>query len=265
MTNRFKWLDQVAPGRVFEIRRKTWDDRPVRIMTLTDGNGLRRMNRSVVQVDEDGCVPDDYGGSRRARTYVGGIGGHDFPRLAVRRVPELERFDARDLDLIEYGVKLAFGGRMLDRHCGSAILPMIAGVTWTAFWTTDEDWWFRHDRSDLARVEAALKGAWHQKVRNDFPRMRRSEKGTGYLTAQEDPRKLAEIRRALRAIGIVNEDRIRVSARDEGAYYKTHIANLNRCPLVCESDHSETITKPGWSYDFITRSYSVSSPIQRAA
>lgn len=252
MSKRFTWLDQVAPGRVFEIRRKTWGDRPVRVMTMTDGHGLRRGNRSVVQVDELGCVAELYGGRRRARTYVGNIGAHDFPRLAVRRVPELERFDAHDLGLIKYGIKLAFGGEMLDRHGGRALLPAIPGVTWTAFWTTSEEWLWSHshDPSDVARVETALQGAWHQKVRNDFPETPRAERGTGYVTAQDDPAKLSEIRRALRALGMVNEDRIRVAARDEGTHYKIFQGNPQRCPLISPGGFSHSIGKEGSSFEF---------------
>ncbi|WP_204268490.1 hypothetical protein, partial [Escherichia coli] len=54
--------------------------------------------------------------------------------LVQRRRPDLERFDKADLAMIRYGIPLQFSGRMLRREYPTSP-PMVAGVTWTTFWT----------------------------------------------------------------------------------------------------------------------------------
>ncbi|WP_046869005.1 hypothetical protein, partial [Microvirga massiliensis] len=132
------WRAELAPGRVFELKRKTYRGNPVCVLIthIPDRWSHRPM---CVQVNDRGCVEE--GMRDRARSYVEALRFSDFKSpLVVRRRPDLERFDARDLALIDYGILLDFRGRWLKHGYGGRLLPSIPGVQWTIFWTRADDW-----------------------------------------------------------------------------------------------------------------------------
>ena len=251
------WLSQAIPGRVFELSRKTYAGTNVLALVTKDPKGPGACpwrGNFLVEVNSSGCVAD--GARGRARRPVEMIRSNQFgSALVVRRRPELERFDAGDIRLIAYGIKLAYGGRIIERRYGDFIAPAIPGVTWTAFWRQGDPIFLADDASDRMRAMEALRGAWHQEASSDCEGARRM-RCQGFITAQDDPRKLAEIRSALKRLGMTMEASVRVAARDEGTHYSIGAGDPPDCPLFSRIRFTTSMTKPGASYDFVAGRYS---------
>lgn len=165
-----------------------------------------------IQVDERGCV--SRGSWNRARSYEGNLRAKDFTGgLVACRRPELERFDAKDIELIRYGCPMDFTGR-LDKYEYPGILPSIPGIEWTVFWT-----WYESIFSTFLpdEVMALFHGAWHFTAGRDEGYPRRYVKA--WVTAETDPRKLREIHHALGQLLPIHRDTVRIVARDIGDRY----------------------------------------------
>lgn len=205
------WRAQLAPGRVFQLKRKTYRGNPVCVLITATPDGWDPYPMCV-QVDEHGCVFD--GSWNRARTYVGNLRTGDFTgQIIACRRPDLERFDARDIELIRYGCPMDFTGR-LDKYEWPGILPSIPGIEWTVFWM-----WYESIFSTFlpGEVMALFRGAWHFTASRDEGYPPRHVKA--WVSAETDPRKLNEIHRALGRLFSIHRGTVRVVARDMGDHY----------------------------------------------
>lgn len=205
------WRAQLAPGRVFQLKRKTYRGNSVCVL-ITDVPERWTNYPMCIEVNKNGCVFPGYGD--RARSYVGALRPSDFTgRLIVRRRRDLERFDAMDIAMIQHGCPMDFTGR-LDRYEWPGTIPSIPGVQWTVFWT-------RYDSvvsTILPReVKALFYGAWHftASCEEGYPRRRFK----AWATAETDWRKLRTIQHALSRIFPVERGAVRVVARDMGDHY----------------------------------------------
>ena len=158
------WRAQYAPGRVFELKRKTYDGAPICVLAIAPSPGGRPETwpgggRYFVQVDARGCTEGPYARAR-SRFYAGALHPARMSGALIRRRrPDLERFDADDLALIRYGMMIEFGGKI--RTCiTQAALPQIPGKRWTVFWTKACPWSWT--TSEAGRVlNQMLQGHWH--------------------------------------------------------------------------------------------------------
>jgi hypothetical protein len=154
------WRAEYAPGRVFELKRKTYKGPPVCALAIQKADRELCFNTTdFVQVDEHGCTEGTYGRAQ-SRFWVGSISASRMTgSLIARRRPDLERFDAEDLALIRYGQRLDFGGRFKTSLTKDSI-PPIPGKVWTVFWTKDDRRlsWLSYAERELA---ALLRGHWH--------------------------------------------------------------------------------------------------------
>lgn len=205
------WRDQLAPGRVFQLKRKTYRGNPVCVL-ITDAPDRWARYPMCVEVNQNGCVtrmsPD------RARLYVGGLRHEDFTaRLVTARRHDLEQFDAMDLSMIRYGCPMYFTGQ-LDKHEWESAFPSIPGVEWTVFWTHYDNLFSTFLPHD---VKALFHGAWHFTASKDtrYPQVR----VRAWATAETDRSKLREIHRALARILPIQTGTTRVVARDMGDHY----------------------------------------------
>jgi len=202
------WRAQIAAGRVFELKRKTYRGKPVCVL-ITSTAERRWGHPMCIQVNEQGCfLPGDPG---RARTWPGSLRLPDFTgKLVSRRRPELERFDAKDIEMIEYGLPMDFKGR-LGRDKWINLLPAFPGVEWSIFWAP-------YDPVGSAllppEVQAAFHGAWHLTSHYDGGYPRRRFKA--WATAETDTRKLRAIHRVLAQVLPIQRGRVRIVARDMG-------------------------------------------------
>jgi hypothetical protein len=155
---RTPWKDQIAEGRVFELKSKSNSKRyqaPCALVIRTNPQWREKM---VTQVDRYGVVGN--GLYRRWGTnpqiYVDGYCGEEFVKRIARRRPDLERFDCFDLDLIRYGYSLDFDGR-IDGYSMPSI-PLTRTALWTVFWTPpfDEDYFWGPEN-----IKSLLRGAWY--------------------------------------------------------------------------------------------------------
>ncbi len=193
-----RWRDEYAPGRVFELRRKTYDGRPICALAIQNAQpGSYGSATHFVQVDERGCTEGPYPRAQ-SRFWVGGIHRNRMTSaLIARRRPDLERFDDDDLELIRYGHKLEFGGRIRTDGVKTHI-PHLAGKTWTIFWTKN-DQTFNFRGAHVAELEALLHGHWHMQSRcgGDWT-FGRDSRLNGWATVDTDPARLRRIERHLR-------------------------------------------------------------------
>lgn len=181
------WRAQLAPGRVFELKRTTYRGNPVCVLCLTDNR--QNFGRCFAEVNSLGCV--EYRDPDRARFYAGGLWPSRFDsRLVRRRRPDLERFDAADIELIKYGIGLRFGGAMLGSPHGRRILPEIGRKTWTTFWVPD---WYAGLSTETHALNRLLHGDWHCFCFGDGRRK-------GWATAKTSPVVLRAIENELRRI-----------------------------------------------------------------
>lgn len=205
------WRAQLAPGRVFQLKRKTYRGAPVCVL-ITDNPDRWSPYPMCIEVNAKGCV---FPGSQdRARAYVGNLRTSDFTgRLVAARRRDLERFDGKDLELIRYGCPMDFTGR-LDKYEYPGTLPSIPGVEWTVFWA-------RYDSVFSTflplEVKALFHGAWHFTAATDGGYPKRRVKA--WATAETDRRKLRAIRHALGRLLPINVGLVRIVARDMGDHY----------------------------------------------
>lgn len=181
------WRAQIVPGRVFELRRKTYQGNPVCVLCLTDSR--EAFGRCFAEINSRGCV--EFPDRDRARFYVGALSPQRFNGgLVRRRRPDLERFDADDIALIKYGIGLRFGGAMLGSHHGSRILPEIGLKSWTTFWVPD---WYAGLSTETRGLDRLLHGDWHCSCYSDRRRK-------GWATAKTCPAALRAIENELRRV-----------------------------------------------------------------
>lgn len=220
---RKSWRSELQPGRVFELNRKTWSGRQVNVLSILPAE-VHSYYPYFVEIDETGCI--DAGSRHRSRNCIGSsLHPRNFKSgLVIRRRPELERFDNRDLELIRYGIKMDFTGRLLSRNWPYSF-PPIPGTSWTIFWAYAETpfycspYWLSNQA-----IKAALQGAWHfsdqHEIRPYWPRRHPPGRINFWATAEECPRKLATLRRALTAAGgPVATSTTRIVARDNGDHW----------------------------------------------
>lgn len=248
-----RWRDEYAPGRVFELRRKTYDGHPVCALAIREYRSDTGGSATYfVQVDGQGCTEGPYARSQ-SRTWVGGIRPRRMTSaLIARRRPDLERFDAEDLALIRYGAYLEFGGRIrTDGLKGS--IPPLSGKTWTVFWTKC-DW--RLSLLGTARAELAslLRGHWHMHSRcgGDWTFGRDSHLA-GWATVDTDRARLrrieAHLRRHLSHVEVQTIAMTAVNERD----IRIIRAHGRPCPAI-RSQGITTIRSDGtWGYSLSLR------------
>ena len=149
------WKDQLAVGRVFELRSASTKYPPPCALIIRIGS----YEREVVEVDRSGCIGDHlYARHSNPNVYLYSL--EKIRKKIARRRRDLERFDCFDLDLIRYGYALDFDGRI---HGSSEVrIPHTLPCTWTVFWVpafVDNDWiklWTLDD--EWKRLNH---GAWH--------------------------------------------------------------------------------------------------------
>jgi hypothetical protein len=158
-----KWSDQLVNGRVFELRSKS-KRYPAPCALVIDATASGWNRPIFAACDRAGVL--GHGGYERRHNpdiYVPGIRREQFKSARVlRRRPDLERFDADDLDLIRYGCALDFSGRIHGRYSDMS-LPCVVPSDWTVFWleafAPDDhriyDFWHTPELMTL------LRGAWH--------------------------------------------------------------------------------------------------------
>lgn len=193
------WRGQYAPGRVFELKRKTYRGDPVCVLGIRPEDGSW-LERHFVQIDARGCTEGSYGYSR-ARTRFSTYALHPSKLatgLVARRRPDLERFDEADLDLIRYGIEIEFGGKLRTGDLTQAKIPHIPGKRWTIFWTKNcPGMW---NSSEAGRtLDSLLQGHWHihSNCGGDW-RFGRDSNLEGWATTDTDPARLRRIERHLR-------------------------------------------------------------------
>lgn len=149
------WKDQIAVGRVFELRSSAKGYLPPCALVIRMGS----WEREVCKVDRFGCVGDHlYTRRHNHKIYFHNL--RDIEGKIVRRRPDLERFGLEDLELIRYGYSVDFNGRIHDSH--EIRIPHVWPGEWTVFWVRsfeDSDWiklWTLDD--EWRRISA---GAWH--------------------------------------------------------------------------------------------------------
>lgn len=149
------WKDQIAVGRVFEIRSTAKGYPPPCALVIRIGSSARE----VAPVDRSGCVGDHlYARRHNPKIYFHNL--RDIEGKIARRRPDLERFGMEDLELIRYGYSVDFDGRIHSLH-DTHIPPVMPGA-WTVFWVpafVDSDWiklWTLG--GDWLRLAAS---AWH--------------------------------------------------------------------------------------------------------
>lgn len=160
---RIPWKDQIADGRVFQLRSasKRYPPPCALIINATAPGGYGE--KFATLVDAYGVVGSDlHARLHNPAIFVDGLRRDHFngSRVVCRRL-DLERFDADDIALIRYGVALDFNGRLHgyppERH-----IPLCVPAQWTVFWTPPyapaDGFWSSHLDRDLTNL---LRGAWY--------------------------------------------------------------------------------------------------------
>lgn len=154
-------LEQLVNGRVFELRSKS-KRYPAPCALVTDEKGGGHGSPIFSAVDDKGVIGHGlYERKHNPGIYVPGIKRDEFAARAVRRRRDLERFDRDDLDLIRYGYKLDFNGRIRGSYTDMS-LPVVVPSDWAVFWVpafADGD--FRRYHGPLFEFQDMLSGAWH--------------------------------------------------------------------------------------------------------
>lgn len=156
-----KWKAEIEVGRVFELRSKSARyPPPCGLVLNTPAPGINYVDRFMVGVDELGCIGDGlYQRKHNPDIYVGGIRPDQFnSRRIARRRPDLERFDADDIELIRYGYALDFDGNIHSYSMPS--IPLTLPTEWTVFWTHPYADGFQYF-SPNERERKVMAGAWH--------------------------------------------------------------------------------------------------------
>ena len=192
--NKVKWVDELAAGRVFEM--KTQSRRYPPPLVLVTGEPDRYGNVDTVLIREGGMMKrHDWHPTMRRMPR----GTSDFTsRRVARRRRDLERYDLMDLELIRYGRAIDFNGH-IETDATRTMLPSIPGVTWSIFWT--KSYSYVYPTGWKHELRAAMRGCWHMDswAGGDW-RFGRDSTMHAWLTVETDRRKLAKIERLLRHV-----------------------------------------------------------------
>lgn len=236
-----RWADEHAVGRVFEIRSAAKDREPPCV--LITGEDLHE--HTGCQIDASGARHNwNYGGSVRGRSGQHVARGywnawnfgkrHMSGRTIARRRHDLERFDAQDIALIQYGYDLDFTGR-IGGSPYMVSLPAIVGTVWTIFWT--RNWYGRlRKRDDERAAMALLYGAYHRHAFGD-------NRMEGYATAHRDPALLNEFEARYRSLcGHADRCTLEIVRQDVGErtmiYGRGHVGPVFHRGCVHIHDHA---------------------------
>lgn len=193
---RERWADQFIAGRVFELRNASKRLRAPCILIINPEAGWN--GHSAVQITERGVVDPGYFPSNVRHVDAWRWRREDMnSRKIARRRPDLERYDALDLELIKYGCRLEIGGRIWGGQT-KAHLPPFPG-RWTIFWSKSTAWSFAS--AEERQLRALLDGAWwvDSWCGGDW-RFGRSSRLHGWATRHESGRRLQAIERLLRSM-----------------------------------------------------------------
>jgi hypothetical protein len=191
-----RWADQFVAGRVFELRNASKRLAAPCILIL-DPNA-RYGSRSAIEINESGVFDVGYRPSN-----VRWVNAHSWrredmnSRKIARRRRDLERYDKRDIELMLYGLRLEFGGRVWGGQT-RAHLPSFPG-RWTIFWTKSAAWSFMNP--DGLALRELLNGAWwiESWCGGDW-RFGRDSRLQGWATLHDSPARLRAIERLLRSM-----------------------------------------------------------------
>jgi hypothetical protein len=220
------WRNQIADGRVFELRSASRRYQPPCALVISAGAGYGC--REVVGVDKDGVIGNGiYRRDSNPAIYVEGLRGKRLTERIVRRRRDLERFDYYDLELIRYGHALDFDGR-IHGSCGDTHIPLVAPAEWTVFWlpafAPSDFFWPSPD------IAALMRGAWWFS-NHGGPRHLGYKYGRMWAT-RHSGRRLDAIRSRLRVLrGDMIEQRVRVARWSDNEH--TYTAEIRReCPAL---------------------------------
>jgi hypothetical protein len=192
--------DQVAVGRVFELKARHGSREPVCVMIVRDPRQPSYGHPIAERIDAAGM--------RRAwkgRFYAGSMRLSDFTSAKIaRRRRDLERFDARDIALVNYGIKLDFTGKLqIDEYGMARSIPFIhefPEIEWTIFSTCHSQFMWRLNFPDAAsRLSDLLRGDWHfygTAYKTQF--VKTENQYAAWATTKTDPVTLAKIEKLLR-------------------------------------------------------------------
>lgn len=206
-----RWKDEIAVGRVFEIKRKTFQSEQVCVLIVRPRRGNYNPNMCV-QVDRTGVVKGTGESWNRARSGVYTLDERSLPGLIIRRRADLERFDERDLDLIRYGQTVDYTGRIGTAYGDG--LPGVGPATWTIFWTKGYNFGLPLLREARRELKELFSGEWHfESHRGGDWRYGRDSVMHAWGTAKTDRRVLRRIE-AILANGYSHLERCTVTVAD---------------------------------------------------
>lgn len=218
-------MDELYPGRVFELRSRSVKY-PAPCALVIKSSDAQRW-RFAVTADAHG-VPGRgiYRRQSNPGFHIEGMNRADLEKRIRCRRRDLERFDADDIALIDYGRGLDFGGRINhDGHSGAMCLPAICRGDWTIFWTW-ETWSLPHLWGEFGReLDGALKGEWHC-MRYGGPRHLGFRFGRAWLTRQQGSR-LRLVERILQRVGTFERQQASVVMTPDGFR-----AQGQKCPVI---------------------------------
>jgi hypothetical protein len=198
---RSRWGDQFVAGRVFELRNTSKRLVAPCILILDPGADYR--GRSAIEINENGVYDVGYRPSNVRWVDCYSWRREDMtPRKIARRRRDLERYDARDIELILYGLRLEFGGRVWGGQT-RAHIPCFPG-RWSIFWTKSAAWGFGPEsRARERELRELLGGAWwiESWCGGDW-RFGRDSRLHGWATLHESPSRLRAIEHLLRTMHV---------------------------------------------------------------
>lgn len=154
-----RWEDELAPGRVFELR-STSKRYPAPCALVVRSQDERDGGKQVTEVDGSGVIGQGlYHRPSNPRIYVDGLSGVQLAKRITRRRRDLERFDRDDLCLIRHGYAIDFDGCIRGCCLEMSGVPLTPAV-WTLFWlpaSGERDWWYPPRFCE----RKYLRGAWY--------------------------------------------------------------------------------------------------------
>lgn len=197
-----KWQKQLAVGRVFELKARHGSREPICVMIVRDPFGYRGGYSMCEQVDGNGLRKHWNG-----RFYAGSMQLHDFTSSKIaRRRRDLERLDARDIALVNYGIAIDFAGRWQMESYSYNSIPFLMDfpeTEFTIFWTSHSVWLWDYHRTEAARkVAELLRGDWHfivEKQKNSYAPISLGNNYMTWATTKTDKATLARLEAILRA------------------------------------------------------------------